>query len=423
VERRIVSGWRRRGSAGAPGQELSVDSAVEAVQLRQRVEVLRAWRNLLLSLVPLAGAICWLLIPKRPPLAATLLTSVVTAVAGVLFARLLDARRGRDDFYRDVITLTSVFYQSPATIREFLGMESIERSISNLLKAALQSDELGAAYWQQSVKPFIDSGERGFKEDWRYSIDMRDLPGPVEAELGAGQRVRFESEDYRRLTTSLVYRQTVLEPAEIYWVACAFDPDTLPSWFRDPNFLLRELLPLPEDVRHLLRQALPQTYPRAWPLLRWVGRGKRRRDHDRRCEIAREIFDAKVRIGGEELVADRVYVEDRGIRWGFTMSLELQKSLRRSLEISVEVRMLQARTQNYFPVVINTPTRHPTIHFNYAMCPKLASVESEVFFSAERPYDDHLRIVSAENRRIEIQTQREDWVLAGSGCVFVWEES
>jgi hypothetical protein len=410
----------RRG--GASGGELSVDPAVESMQLRQRVEVLRAWRNLLLSLAPLAAAVCWLLISKQPPLAASIVASVATALAGVQLDRLLEARRGRDDFYRDVITLTSVFYQSPATIREFLGMESIERSISNLLKAALDSDELGAAYWQQSVKPFIDSGERGFKEDWRYSIDMCDLSAPVEAEIGPGQSIRFEPEDYRRLTTLLVYRQTVLEPVDVYWVACAFDPNTLPSWFRDPNFLLRELLPLPESTRLLLRQALPQAYPRAWPLLRWLGRGRRRRDHQRRCEIARHIFDASVRIGGEELSADQVYVDDEGIRWGFTMSSERQRSLQHSLEIGVEVRMLQARVQNYFPVVINTPTRHPTIHFNYALCPTLASIESEVFFSAERPYDDHLRIESSENRRIEIQTQREDWVLAGSGCVFVWEE-
>jgi hypothetical protein len=414
---------RGRRPRGAPGQELSVDPAVESMQLRQRVEVLRAWRNLLLSLIPLAAAVCWLLISRHPPLAASIAASVATALAGIQFDRLLEARRGRDDFYRDVITLTSVFYQSPATIREFLGIESIERSISNLLKAALQSDELGAAYWQQSVKPFIDSGERGFKEDWRYSIDMCDLAAPVVAEIGPEQSIRFEASDYRRLSTSLIYRQTVLEPVDVYWVACAFDPDTLPSWFRDPNFLLRELLPLPEGTRLLLRQALSQAYPHPWPLLRWLGRGKRRREHQRRCEIARHIFDAAVRIGGEELIADRVYVDDEGIRWGFTMSSERQRSLQHALEIGVEVRMLQARAQNYFPVVINTPTRHPTIHFNYALCPTLASIESEVFFSAERPYDDHLRIESSENRRIEIQTQREDWVLAGSGCVFVWEES
>lgn len=413
--------WQPRGSKTLE-PTLSVDPAVESVQLRHRIDVLAAWRNLLLSLIPLAASVCWLLISKKPPLVASILTSLATALAGIQLDRLLDARRGRNDFYRDVITLTSVFYQSPATIREFLGMESIEKSISNLLKAALQSDELGAAYWQQSVKAFIDSGERGFKEDWRYSIDMRELPAPVEVEVNPGRHVRFEPHDYRRLTTSLVYRQTVLEPTDIYWIACAFDPDTLPSWFRDPNFLLRELLPLPEGVRFLLRQALPQTYPRRWSLLRRLGRGRRRRDHARRCETARQIFDAEVRIGGAALTADRVYVDDEGIRWGFTMSPELQSSLRRSLEISVEVRMFQARTQNYFPVVINTPTRHPTIHFNYAMCPEIAGVESEVFFSAERPYDDRLRIISAENRRIEIQTQREDWVLAGSGCVFVWEE-
>lgn len=318
--------------------------------------------------------------------------------------------------------MTSVFYQSPATIRDFLGKESIEKSIVNLLKAALQSDELGAAYWQQSVKPFIDFGDRGFKEDWCYSIDLCDLQNSIEIPLSDDLLLQFDPNDYRRMTTSLAYHQTVFQPADVYWVACAFEPNTIPSWFREPNFLLRELLPLPEEMRDKLSDALPNV-PMSPASKRAGSRpALQQSDEDRRRKIAQEIFDARVHIGGEELTADSVYANEEGIRWGFALSPALRKTLQRSLEVRVEVRTFQARTFSYFPVVINTPTRHPTIRFSYGMCQSIRDVESEVFFSAERPYDDDLRAVSSENRRIEIQTKREDWVLGGSGCVFVWRE-
>ncbi len=341
-----------------------------------------------------------------------------------MFDKLLDARRGRDDFYRDVITLTSIFYQSPATIRDFLGKESIDKAIVNLLKAALQSDELGSAYWQQSVRPFIDFGERGFKEDWCYAIDLNDLEGPIDIPLSDERVLRLESADFRRLTTSLVYHQTVFKPADVYWVGCAFEPKTIPSWFREPNFLLRELLPLPMEVRGALSEALPEVpvSSRSNSSSAKPRPSRKECDREKRHEIAQAIFDAKVRLGGEELTADRVYADDSGIRWGFVLSPALRQSLQRSLEVRVDVRMLQPRQMNYFPVVISTPTRHPTIRFSYGMCQSIGQVASEVFFSAERPYDDGLRALSHENRRIEVQTHREDWVLGGSGCVFLWQE-
>jgi hypothetical protein len=411
-----------RNPRGGESRGLSVDPAVESVQLRQRVELLSSWRNFLLSFFLLAAAITWLITSPKARPEAGIATSLATGLVGIMFTRLFDARRGRDGFYRDVITLTSVFYQSPATIRDFLGQESIERSIMNLLKAALQSDELGAAYWQQSVKQFIDFSDRGFKEDWCYSIDLRDLDRAIEIQLSRDRFIRFDPSEYRSLTTSLAYHQTVLQPADIYWVACAFESNTIPAWFRQPNFLLRELVPLPDDVRKTLSEVLPGIPGSPGSRLKRLRSVSGGPDQERRRAIAREIFDANVHIGGEELSADRIFANEEGICWGFAFSEAQQDVLRRSLEVRVEVRTLQPRALGYFPVVINTPTRHPTIRLNYGMCKSIGHVESEVFFSAERPYDDDLRAVSPENRRIEIQTKREDWVLGGSGCVFVWRE-
>jgi hypothetical protein len=401
---------------------LSVDPTVESVQLRQRVEVLRCWRNFLLSSIPLVAAIVWLVASKADRLEASIATSLATGLVGIQLDRLLDARRGRDDFYRDVIALTSVFYQSPATIRDFLGKESIDKSIANLLKAALQSDELGMAYWQQSVKPFIDFGDRGFKEDWCYTIDLCDLDRDIEVKLSDEELLRLSSSDYRRLTTSLAYHQTVMQPADTYWVACAFELETIPAWFREPNFLLREVVPLSIPAREQLSRALSQTEGEDRRARTGKSSQRARREDEVQCAIAKQIFDARVRIDGQDVSPDCLHADEEGIRWGFALNPELQRSLKSSLEIHVEVRTLQARGTSYFPVVINTPTRHPTIRFSYGMCDSIQNVESEVFFSAERPYDDGLRVMSPENKRIEVQTKREDWVLGGSGCVFIWDE-
>jgi len=102
------------------------------------------------------------------------------------------------------------------------------------------------------------------------------------------------------------------------------------------------------------------------------------------------------------------------------LSQELQEAMTKTVEVQIELTTVQRKTQTYFPVYLTSPTRNPTIRFDYSDAQEVGDVEVETFFSAERPYDDRLRHSLKRYRRTEIHTRPDDWVFAGSGCIFVW---
>lgn len=90
---RSLRGASRRTGDGGLSSALTVDPAIESVQLRQHMEALRSWRNFLFSLFPLFAAIAWLILSPEARLTAGLATSLATGFAGIQLDRLLDARR------------------------------------------------------------------------------------------------------------------------------------------------------------------------------------------------------------------------------------------------------------------------------------------------------------------------------------------
>jgi hypothetical protein len=126
-----------------------------------------------------------------------------------------------------------------------------------------------------------------------------------------------------------------------------------------------------------------------------------------------------VTVGEEELEAVSLHFDATGISWGFRLSPQLRDRLKTASQIRVDLETFMSRSQRYFPVVIAAPTRNPTVQFNYGLT-DIDCVETQVFFSAERPWDARLRTLHETYRRVDVLTERDDWVFAGSGCLFAW---
>jgi hypothetical protein len=224
----------------------------------------------------------------------------------------------------------------------------------------------------------------------------------------------IEPERFWALGTVSDYRQHVKLPREEYFLGCTFSLQNLPGWFRDDGFLLRELAHLSSEQA----AALAPVYSDRW--LDPEGAG----DAD---EVARAaacaIFRCELRIAGVELKPDGVQIGPLGIRWRYPVGAELREALLGPVQVRIEMRTYQPRHQAFFPVNVTHPTRHPTVQFNYAQTPLTPhQVGANVFFSAEEPYRPELVEHHEEAKRIELHTHRDDWVFAGSGCMFVWRD-
>ena len=348
-----------------------------------------------------------------------------TALAGFSFQDYMNTRRRKTEDFGELLTLSSVFYQSPATIRSFLKTERVHASIENLLQAAL-GEEIGHAYWQQAVDPYIAQEQRGFKQEWTYDIDLKDRPEALVIGTGA-DAVRLEAEDYWELHTTLKYHQSAFDPHPVFYIACGFESQNLPTWFQDANYFLREIVPLADENRSRLAALLPA--PPSGTRQRSARAGKRKppwKDRqywekvDDRIGLARLLFDPRLLINGSEIAPDNAWADEFGLRWSYALSKELQEEMTDTVEIEIELTTVQQKSQKYFPVYLTSPTRNPTIRFDYSDAPEVGEVQVETFFSAARPYDEQLRHSLRRYGRSEIHTRRDDWVFVGSGCIFVW---
>jgi hypothetical protein len=396
---------------GTPG--LRADPRIERLELRHELERVRArWHFVAWATIVLALTAGQVFIGQ----AFAIPLALAAAALGVAFDRWQSAGRADENLERDIRALTTIYHESPRTIRRWLTSEFIDDSIRNLLAAALDSEDLGHGYWEQAVRPFLRESERGYKAGWRYQIDLADLRDPVPLALDGRKVATMEPNAHRRLHTTVSYTQQIPDPPEMYYVAAVFEGSALPAWFKRPNFLLREVVDVPAGLIEGLRDR-----PMSPPELPWVFQPGPAVDlvGTPTAELASTVLSATVVVGEQLLKPSSLHLDASGISWGFRLDDGLRKQLRTSAEIRVDLETFMSRRQRYFPVVIAAPTRNPTVQFNYGLT-DIATVETEVFFSAERPWDAKLRTEHEAYRRVDVLTEMDDWVFAGSGCMFAW---
>jgi len=405
-----------RGSRAA-GEDrrprLSTDPRIDRLELRHELERTRArWYFVACAAIVLGLTAGQVFVGR----AFALPLALAAAALGVAFDRWQSAGRAGEGLERDVRALTTIYHESPRTIRRWLTPSFIDDSIRNLLAAALDSEELGHGYWKQAIAPFLRESERGYKAGWRYQIDVADLREPVPLVLDGRVLATMEPDTHRRLHTTVSYTQQIPDPPEMYYVAAVFEGRSLPAWFKRPNFLLREVVEVPAELVDLLRDR-PQSPP-ALPGAYQPGPAVEILETSL-AELAATVLAPTVVVGERLLDASSLHIDAEGISWGFRLDADLREQLRACTEIRVDLETFMSRRQRSFPVVIAAPTRNPVVQFNYSLT-DIAEVETSVFFSAERPWDAKLRTAHDAYRRVDVLTEMDDWVFAGSGCMFAW---
>lgn len=342
--------------------------------------------------------------------AAGLALAIPLVFFGYAFERWQDARSGRESLRHDVIALSNVLYQDATVINKILDDDMIHEYLQNLLQAALDDEEFGVGYWKQAVRPFLRHGEMGFREDWNYQIDLASLPGTVHVPLPDASDLLIEPQDFWSLGTVASYRQQVKRPADEYYIGCTFSLQSLPTWFRDEGFLLRELAQISPQQKDALAGIFSDD---------WIDLSDP--EAQEACAVADTLFYSDLRIAGREIKPASVQISELGIRRRYLVTDDLREEMLRPVSIRISIRTFQPRKQAFFPVNLTLPTRHPTVQFTYSQTPLTASeVGANVFFSSEEPYRPELVEHNEEAKRIALQTNRNDWVFAGSGCIFVW---
>ncbi len=338
-----------------------------------------------------------------------------TAAAGLLSAGLSIAvdravrRRGDAlQMHRDVVALTSVYYQEPQLLADMLQPEWIEESIRNLVKARLGDEQLGGDYTSQAVLPLLRRGQ--YRWDFVYDIELADLQAPIALDVN-GVATTLDPSQYRRIESRLRYQVHDDEPHDTYFVAIVFSHAELSEWFRKPNVLLREVVHLPDGLAAQLVAAFG-----AQP--------------DGRVEVAsaggllapvRELMaNLVVRLGDDQVEPRWLRIDDDAISFEFELPGSCRAAmLRDGAKVVVEMDTVSSVDRTSFPVGIAVPTRYPLVTFQWdrTTIPS-AGVSAEVFYSAHRPFD--ARTDGKKKQRISVETDPGDWVFAGSGCVFMW---
>ncbi|MBS1881514.1 MAG: hypothetical protein JSS97_00995 [Actinobacteria bacterium] len=406
---RLRHGPRRRARADQESVELV--SSFEAYVARNEAGERYARLLMVFSGTAILALLCIAIVTNSQ--AAGLALAIPIVFFAYAFQEWQEARGGRESLRHDVIALSNVLYQDASTIARVLNEDMIHEYLQNLLQAALHDTEFGKGYWKQAVRPFIEASRRGFREDWRYSIDLARLPEDIELELpgadpadSAGRTVA--ADDYWRLSTVVSYRQHLMQSPKELYVGCVFSDRNLPDWFREEGFLLRELVCLPSATTAAFAG---------------LDSGDLTEPSEGGGEVAAtagKVFGVELKIGGEEFEPVGVDVSELGIRWKYKAA-DLTGAEADLTSVRIAVETVQPRSQLYFPVHITHATRHPTIQFTYAqtgMSPD--RIEADVFLSSEEPYRAELIEHHQIARRIDVQTNRDDWVFAGSGCMFSW---
>lgn len=347
-----------------------------------------------------------------------ILSGVLSVTLGVLVQRALDDRRDEREMHRDVVALTSVYYQEPKLLGAMLRPEWLDQSISNLINAAMGDDDIGTAYSRQAVFPFIHCDE--YRLDFMYDIDLPELPAAGISVTVGDATTLLERGQYRGLHSTLSYTTKVVSPADTVFVSILFAQNELPEWFKRPNHLLREVVDLPSALTTFLADTVRTTVASSTIDLAKIDLANVDQESVHRLVTAADqLFGVTLRLGHETCGPMRLHITKQGMSFEFALPEDFRELMRRGLaEIAVDVRTLIGASQTSFPVGIVAPTRHPSVNFSWASSDIAEDgIQSEVFYSAHRPFEARRR---AERRRLSVLTGRDDWVFAGSGCVFMW---
>jgi hypothetical protein len=263
------------------------------------------------------------------------------------------------------------------------------------------------------------------RENFVYDIRLSDLGAPVKIGL-TEPASELHPRAFHRLETEIQYTVRVDNPHELYYVAAVFSRQNLPDWYSRSNFLLREVVELPPDLRDALGDrfrptpadlpttlaSVPQTGSKVRPLVDEPPL----RESDLLQEAA-VLLSAEVQIGQEQLQPQLFYLDEDGLCWGYKLTGLARASMREgTADVAVRLSTFMNRYRTDFPVGIVAPTRHPVIRFDYARA-AIENVTVDVGFGLDDPRCVRVR---GDGNRISVITDEDVEVPGRTGCTFSW---
>jgi hypothetical protein len=355
---------------------------------------------------------------------ADLAVAAAFGLLGLAGGRWLSERDDRAAQEERIVTLGSVFYQSPQVLRSLLQPARIDEFLRNLLKTVLKDDELGESVWAQGVSPLvhaIDSGECRYR--MRYNVRLAAMsssgsPSPIQTLSG-------DPEQYFLLTTELSYSRPISALPKSLSLGLIFEPGRGLSWFDQAKFALREYSPLTDtDVVNLFgSHAVRNRNGRFYENLkrpRIPGGSKREL-----LTTAQALFCPSLEVGQDNLEPKRARMNWVGEKpTGIAVEFHLPRSISRSQNSTTEVELRARlsipipRTVASFPVHLSELTRGAEIVFDYAQV-AIEHVDTDMFFAGQQPFRENL--VRSRPGYLVVSTSPDEWLFKGSGVVFSWQ--
>jgi zinc D-Ala-D-Ala dipeptidase len=386
----------------------------------------RALRNLIASAVLVALATLLAIIFAGDAIQNLVLglgIAVVTLTGTTWWA----ARGAREADTQRVLALSAIFMQNPGELRRLMQTDRLHRVVQNLLKTVLPTDDLGDSLWKQGVSPLVQRlRENRYRRDQLYEIHLRERLAPLELPLPDGAPIQIAPGEWREIRAELSYSRPFTTDFEGLWVGLVFDPRGGPKWFRDPNFVYREYMPLDPTLIETICGAFPGR--RVLQERRWRRRGSGKRTAssahptwNERLRFAERLCRPTLTIGTTALSIVDVAIDERGMGMQFGLPPDLRRRLSTDpwAQVSAGLSFPLHRRICAFPVYFPDLTLEGRIVFEHGDA-DVTDVTTDLFFSVHQPFS--IDPVEVHPNRLEVPTRPGNWIFPGAGMVFSWRD-
>jgi hypothetical protein len=357
--------------------------------------------------------------------------NIMLGVAGTAFGLTATAwwtaRGARQADSQRVVDLASgIFLQQSDDLRKIIEPHALDGILKNLLITTLPDKELGESLWRQGFGTLAHRvRDNRWRSGQRYDVKLRERTEPLQVSLPDAETLDLAPGEWRELSAQLSYERSFESEPRHVWVGLVFDPAQAPDWFEAKEFLLREYMPLEQEMIDHICAAAPgprvlEEANRKTLRPREVGAAlAARRRRAERLRFAVELSQPKASVDGTQLDPDEVAVDERGMAVRFALPERLRRELKakRRAQVLAGLTFPLPHRVSVFPVYFPDLTREGKIVFDHREA-AVSEVTTDMFFAVYRPYWKE-RVAEDEECRI-VETDQGEWIFPGAGMVFSW---
>lgn len=399
------------------------DPRLTANLLEQQSKALGAFWMFVFSVALFSITSLWALLDQdsdMPSLAA----GVVFGFVGLAGGRWRAEREDRSAQEERIVTLGSVFNQSPEVLRDLLQPQRIDGILVNLLKTVLKDDELGESVWGQGVSPLVDAIGRGsVREQLRYDIQLKSISETID--LGLDDCSALKPDEYDLFETELSYRQRADSLPNELFLGLIFGQGRGLSWFNQKSFVLREYAPFDVEVLSAIGRIDDPSLSKNPSFIRKLGLRLGLAGDSPMAELVERMCAPRLYLGDLELKPKGAFLDrDATGVHGLAIRYELSRDMRRAMlegdlvEIRAQLSFPAPVALSSFPVHMSELTRGAEVRFDFGAS-EIETVSADLFFSGHDPF--RTGWFRTRPDCLVVASKGNEWLFRGSGVVFSWQ--